>query len=373
MYDTAGPVAPMKVTGYRLAMLRVPLRLPFKTALRQVEQVEDVVVLLESECGRVGYGSAPATLAITGQDHVSILASLQTKLLPWLQQQEFGDLDSLLSLLKLAPSDNVNARSALEIAVFDLAAQAEGVPLVTYLGGGPMQLETGITISVGDPETMVAGAYRAVERGFHSLKLKVGGCPEQDVARVMQVAGALGSKARLYLDANQAWSSDQAVEVMTALSAQGISVDLLEQPVPAADVAGLAKVRRAMDTPVMADESVFDVRDATRLIDLDAADILNIKLVKSGGISGALSIADTAADARVSCMMGCMLESSIGVSAAAHVAAARASVIERVDLDAPMLCRQDPVVAGTLFDGPRVQLNASPGLGIQSVQGLEFL
>ncbi|MEP5569649.1 MAG: dipeptide epimerase [Halioglobus sp.] len=363
----------MKVTGYRLAMLRVPLRTPFKTALRQVEQVEDVVLLLESECGKIGYGSAPATMAITGRDHLSILESLKNSLLPWVKQQEFGDLNSLLSLLALAPSYNVNARSALEIAVFDLAAQIENVPLVAYLGGGSMQLSTGITISVGDPKTMVASARSAVERGFTSLKLKVGGNPEEDIARVTQVADVVGSTARLYLDANQAWSSDQAIAVIGALNAQGLSVDLLEQPVAASDLAGLMKVRLALDTPVMADESVFDAHDAARLIELGAADILNIKLVKSAGISDALAIADIAADAQVSCMMGCMLESSIGVSAAAHVAAARSSAIARVDLDAPMLCRQNPVVGGTLFDGPRVQLNASPGLGINSVQGLEFL
>lgn len=363
----------MRVTAHRLAMLRVPLLSPFRTALRQVDQVEDVVVLLESDGGKLGYGSAPATRAITGQDHSSIIASLENELLPWIQGQEFGDLDSLLSLFSLAPSDNVNARSALEIASFDLAAQAQEVPLVTFLGGGPSRLETGITISVDQPEAMVARALDALERGFHALKLKVGSSPEQDIARVAQIADAVAGKAVLYLDANQAWTGDQALEVINALSARGICVDLLEQPVPASDIAGLAKVRLALDTPVMADESVFDARDAASLIEAGAADILNIKLVKSAGIGGALRIADTAANAGASCMMGCMLESAIGVSAAAHVAAARSSVIKRVDLDAPMLCRQNPIAGGTLFDGPRVELNASPGLGIQSVQGLKFL
>ncbi len=363
----------MKVAVCRLAMLRVPLRSPFKTALRQVEEVEDVVVVLESECGKVGYGSAPATMAITGEDHHSIINTLLNELLPWLQRQEFDDLGSVLALVGQLPADNVNARSALEIAVFDLAAQAAGLPLSDFLGGGPSLLETGITISVGQPAVMVGAAQGALERGFTSLKLKVGGPTDQDVERVAQVAAAVAGRAGIYLDANQAWTSAQAVQVVNALNKRGITMEVLEQPVPAADIAGLAQLCMALDTPVMADESVFDDDDAVRVIAAAAADIINIKLVKSAGISGALRIADIAADAGISCMMGCMLESAIGVGAAAHVAAARSAVIKRVDLDAPMLCRHNPIVGGTLFDGPKVALNTTPGLGISALRGLEFL
>ncbi|MEH6587458.1 MAG: dipeptide epimerase [Halioglobus sp.] len=363
----------MRISAYRLAMLRVPLREPFRTSLRQVYEVADVVLLLESDCGRVGYGSAPATMAITGQDHRSIIAALQSELLPWILGQSFDGLGSLLALLEQRVTDNVNANSAVEVALFDLAAQAAGVPLSEFLGGGVSQLETGITISVAEPEAMAASALAAVQRGFTSLKLKVGDTPDKDIQRVQRVAAAIGGQAKIYLDANQAWTSAQAIAVINGLSASGIAVDLLEQPVPAADLTGLALVRAAVNVPVMADESVFSSRDALALIHAEAADILNIKLVKSGGISGALAIVDTAAEAGINCMMGCMLESSIGVSAAAHVAAARSAVINRVDLDAPMLCRENPISGGTLFAGARVELNQTPGLGITSVQGLEFL
>ena len=363
----------MRISAYRLAMLRLPLREPFRTSLRQVNEVADVVLLLESDCGRVGYGSAPATMAITGQDHRSITAALESELLPWLLSQSFDGLDSLLALLEQLVTDNVNARSAMEVALFDLAAQAAGVPLFGFLGGGIWQLETGITISVAEPEAMAASALEAVQRGFTSLKLKVGDTADKDIQRVQRVAAAIGEQAEIYLDANQAWTSAQAVTIINALTASGIAMDLVEQPVPAADLTGLARVRAAVDVPVMADESVFSPGDALGLVHAGAADILNIKLVKSGGISSALAIVDIAAQAGVNCMMGCMLESPIGVSAAAHVAAARSAVINRVDLDAPMLCRENPISGGTVFAGARVKLNRTPGLGITSVQGLEFL
>ena len=176
----------MRVSAYRLAILRVPLHEPFRTALRQVNQVEDVVLVLESSCGRMGYGSAPATQAITGEDHDSIIASLENTLLPWAMHQEFEGLTGLRDKLAALVSDNVNARCALEVALFDLAAQVAREPLYAFLGGGPQHLHTGITVSVGEPSAMAEGAQRALARGFRSLKLKVGGAVADDVARADQ-------------------------------------------------------------------------------------------------------------------------------------------------------------------------------------------
>jgi L-Ala-D/L-Glu epimerase / N-acetyl-D-glutamate racemase len=363
----------MRVSTYRLAILRVPLHEPFRTALRQVNQVEDVVLVLESSCGRMGYGSAPATQAITGEDHGSIIASLENTLLPWAMRQEFEGLTGLRDKLAALVSDNVNARCALEVALFDLAAQVAGEPLYAFLGGSPQHLHTGITVSVGEPSAMAEGAQRALARGFRSLKLKVGGAVADDVARVARVAAAIGADGRIYLDANQAWSAREAIEAITTIEGLGIACELVEQPVPAEDIEGLSQVRAAVNTPVMADESVFNCADARQIIDRAAADILNIKLVKSGGIEGALQIVDVAAEAGIKCMMGCMLESAVGVSAAAHLAAACASTITRVDLDAPVLCRENPLSGGAVFDGPGVALNQTPGLGIEGIRGLEYL
>lgn len=360
----------MKISGYRLAMLRAPLREVFTTALRRVDQVEDVVLLLESDCGRVGYGSAPATEAITGADHASIVKALKNELLP---QVVGRHCDSLAAMVADLSGGNNNARSALETALFDLAAQDAGLPLCRFLGGEPVTLGTSLTLSVNTPDDMAASARVALARGFTRLKVKIGGEPAEDVARVKQVVAAVDGKASIYLDANQAWTQEQAVQVMGLLQRSGVTAELLEQPLPAADKAGLAHLRQRLTTPIMADESVFSAADAAALVELGAADILNIKLVKSGGITGALAIADVAAGARIPCMMGCMLESAVGVSAAAHLAAARPATITRVDLDAPLLASHNPVRGGCVFNGPRVEINQAPGLGIRGINGLEYL
>ncbi|RLQ23302.1 dipeptide epimerase [Seongchinamella sediminis] len=360
----------MRVTGYRLAMLRVPLREVFTTALRRVDQVEDLVLVLETDCGRTGYGSAPATRAITGEDHASIIAALEHDLLPPVVG---AGVDALPALLASLPGGNSNARAALEVALFDLAAQDRGLPLCQLLGGAPGTLHTSLTISVNAPAAMAASARAALERGFTCLKLKLGGEPAEDLQRVRHVAVAVAGAASLYLDANQACNLEQACWLLAQLAGEGIAVELLEQPLPAGDLDGMARLRQRVKTPVMADESVFDPEDAARVIAAGAADILNIKLVKSGGVSGALAIADQAAAAGLSCMMGCMLESAIGVAAAAHVAAARPEVITRVDLDAPLLARGDPVRGGTRFSAAAISLNRTPGLGIAAIDGLDYL
>ena len=361
----------MKVTGLRLGRVRVPLRTPFKTALRTVEAIDDVVVMIDTDTGHVGWGEAPPTAAITGETHESIVAAIRGHIAPRLEGVEVADLPHLAALVAQSVERNGSAKAAVEIALYDLHAQLRGVPLYRLLGGGVPRLTTDITISVDSVDKMVEDALDAVERGFTALKVKVGKNIDTDLARVRAVHAAVRGRATLRLDANQGWTADEAVRALAALEAAGVDLDLIEQPVAASDLDGLAYVTRHASTPVLADESVFDLAQAAEVIRRRAADIVNIKLMKTGGITGALAIADLCAAHGVECMMGCMLETSISVAAAAHVAVARSSVITRVDLDGPQLGRFDPVEGGATFAGPDIVLSESPGLGIGAVRGLE--
>lgn len=362
----------MRINNFSLAMLRIPLVTPFRTSLRTVDRVEDVVVMLGTECGAVGYGSAPATAAITGDTHEMIIKALRDDLAPMVAGKEIAGFSELLPLVQGASSCG-SARAALEIALYDLFAQYQGAPLYKILGGGPGRLQTGITISVDSADKMLADASLAIAQGFELLKIKVGGEPDEDIERVSGIFRALGQQVRLYLDANQGWTAEQAIRVITALEQRGVILELVEQPVTAADLDGLCRVSASVRTQVMADESVFSPADAQELIRRDAADIFNIKLMKAGGITAALEIADLAGRHGVPCMMGCMLESPIATAAAAHVAAARSGVITRVDLDAPVLCDSNPILGGTQFSGASITLNQQPGLGIEGIEGLELL
>lgn len=363
----------MKIIAIRFGMLRVPLQTPFKTALRTVDQVEDVVVMVDTDTGHVGYGSAPATAVITGDTHGSIVHAVQHCIAPRLVGENIANLNRITGLIQGAMEKNTSAKAAMEIAVHDLWGQLHGAPLYQLLGGGDPVLTTDITISVDSIDKMVADALDALERGFTALKIKVGKDIRVDIERVKAIHDAVDGRALLRLDANQGWTPKQAVHALQVLEDAGVALELVEQPVKAHDLEGLRYVTERVHTPVMADESVFGPKDVVELIRMRAADIVNIKLMKAGGISNAVKIADLCGLYGVDCMIGCMLESSIGVAAAVHVAVAKSDVISKVDLDGPSLCRFDPVAGGVLFNASDIRITDAPGLGIRAIDGLVAL
>ncbi|KIP86370.1 L-alanine-DL-glutamate epimerase [Stenotrophomonas maltophilia] len=363
----------MKITDIELGMLRVPLKTPFKTALRTVDTVEDVVVMVRTDTGHIGYGEAAATAVITGDTHGSIIEAIRHFIKPRLVGQDVANLNRLCGLVQSSMERNSSAKAAVEIALYDLWAQLHGAPLYQMLGGGDPVITTDITISVDYIDKMVADSLSALDRGFESLKIKVGKDIGLDIERVKAIHAAVEGRALLRLDANQGWTAKQAVHAMRALEEAGVVLELLEQPVKAADIAGLKYVTDRVNTPVMADESVFNPSQVIDLIQQRAADIVNIKLMKTGGLSNAIRIADIAAIHGVPCMIGCMIESSISVAAAVHLAVAKSDVITKVDLDGPSLGQFDPVSGGVTFNESEISISDAPGLGITEVRGLEML
>jgi len=360
----------MKIREIGFGMLRVPLKTPFKTALRSVEQVEDVVVMVRTDTGHVGYGSAPATAVITGDTHGSIVDAIRHYIAPRLIGQDIANLNWITHLVQSAMEKNSSAKAAVEIAVHDLWGQLYGAPLYKLLGGGDPVITTDITISVDYIDKMVADSLDAVERGFESLKIKVGKDIGVDIERTKAIHAAVEGRALLRLDANQGWTAKQAVYALQTLEDAGVKLELVEQPVKAHDLEGLRYVTERVHTPVMADESVFGPMEVIELIRMRAADIVNIKLMKTGGISNAVRIADIAGLHGIDCMIGCMLESSIGVAAAVHLAVAKSNVITKVDLDGPSLCQYDPVAGGVIFNESEITVTDAPGLGIRDIRGL---
>jgi o-succinylbenzoate synthase len=363
----------MKITEIKFAMLRVPLKTPFKTALRTVEQVEDIIVSIHTDTGHVGYGEAPATAVITGDTHGSIVEAIRKFIAPRLIGQDIANLNRITQLIQSALEKNSSAKAAVEIAVYDLFGQLYGAPLYKLLGGGDPVVTTDITISVDYIDKMVADSVAAVERGFESLKIKVGKDIGVDLERIKAIYAAVEDRALLRLDANQGWTAKQAVFALQTLEDAGVRLELVEQPVKAQDLEGLKYVTERVHTPIMADESVFGPTQVIELIRMRAADIINIKLMKTGGISNAIYIADIAGTYGVECMIGCMLETSISVAAAVHLAVAKSNVIKKVDLDGPSLCAFNPVDGGVVFNESEISIPDSPGLGIKHIRGLEPL
>ncbi len=356
----------MKIAKIETAEVNIPLVTPFKTALRTVDSVNDIVVRITVDDGQRGYGEAPPTAVITGETKGSIRCAIEEFIAPPLIGMEIENLDGIMRVLHKSMVKNTSAKAAVDMAVYDLFAKSCGKPLYQVLGGCKGEIETDLTISINETEEMVKDSLLAIQQGFKILKIKVGKEGQKDVERIKAVRHAVGPDVKLRIDANQGWSAKDAVRIIRKLEDMGIDMDLVEQPVSAHDFEGMKFVTSQVQTPILADESVFSAMDAIHIIKERAADLINIKLMKTGGIYEALKVCAIAECYEVECMIGCMLESKIAVSAAAHLAAAK-GVITRADLDGPSLCSEDPYSGGPAFMGSRILLNAKPGLGIFKV------
>lgn len=357
----------MKITNVRLGRISVPLRTPFKTALRSVSSVEDVIVEIHTDCGAVGYGEAPPTGAITGDTTGAIIGAIQDHIAKTILGRDVEELEPLLQAVQASIVGNSSAKAAVDMALWDLYGQLYQIPVYKLLGASRKEIVTDITISVNDPEIMVRDALIAVQRGYGCLKMKVGVNPALDVARLSAVRNAVGKDVVIRIDANQAWQPKEAVKLLNRMQEQGLDIELVEQPVKAHDYEGLKYVTERSYVPVLADEAVFSPEDAMTIMKMGAADLINIKLMKCGGIYNALKIASAAEVFGVECMIGCMLEAKISVNAAVHLACAK-NIITKVDLDGPVLCREDPIWGGAVFDERRITVSDAPGLGIQGIE-----
>lgn len=356
----------MLIQDIQIGRIALPLRHPFKTALRTVNAVEDVVVRVIADDGQIGYGEAPPTAVITGDTLGSIETAIRDFIRPALLGMEIENLDGIMHKLHGCIVKNTSAKAAVDMAVYDLFGKRFGAPLYQLLGGARKRFETDLTISVNPIEEMVRDSLEAVARGYHTLKIKVGKEGLRDIERIAAIREAVGPEIRIRVDANQGWSAKQSIAIITAMEDKGLDIELVEQPVPAHDLDGLAAVTHAVQTPILADEAVFSPADAAEIIRRGAADLLNIKLMKTGGIWQALKICDLAGIYGVSCMIGCMLESRLSVAAAAHLAAGR-SIITRADLDGPSLCAEDPFTGGPVFDEAMIEMSADAGIGVTNI------
>lgn len=362
----------MKITKIRIGEISVPLRTPFKTALRTVDSVEDIIVEIHTDTGNVGFGEAPPTGAVTGHTRGAIIGALKEHITKSIVGLDIGNFEEIMLRLNRCIIGNTSAKAAVDIALYDLYGQLYQAPLYQLLGGYRKEIITDITISVNSPEEMAGDSIHAVKRGFETLKIKVGKDARTDLERMKAIRNAVGYDVKLRIDANQGWKPKEAVQALLKMEDAGLDIEFVEQPVEAHDIEGMKFVTDHVSIPVLADESVFSPQDALTILQRRAADLINIKLMKTGGLYNALKICSIAETYGVECMIGCMLEAKVSVNAAVHLAAAK-RIITKIDLDGPVLCREDPVEGGAAFDEYRITPGDAPGLGIRGVNGIRYL
>jgi L-alanine-DL-glutamate epimerase-like enolase superfamily enzyme len=310
----------------------------------------------------VGFVEASPFAPVTGcdvTDTLNFLSAMNARL----AGVEALALERVHRLMDECGRGNAPAKAAIDIALHDIWGKHAGMPLYRLLGGGANTLESDMTIGIDEPPVMARYARRYVEEGFTILKVKVGLDPASDLEAVRLIREEVGPGIRLRIDANQGWTTKQALATLRAMERYGI--DEVEQPLKADDLEGLRFVRERASQDVMLDETVHTPRDAWRALGAGAADIINIKLMKSGGLYPACQINAVARAAGIPCMVGCMSEGRVGIAAGAALVAALDN-IRYADLDSYRMFEElDGVVGGFEQTGGTIRLTEEPGLGVE--------
>jgi o-succinylbenzoate synthase len=350
----------MKITTQ---LVSAPLHTPFVTALRTATHAESLLVSITDD-SFTGWGEAPQVWKVTGESLAGAQACVEGPIATALNGLGPDDLTEALRRVQGAAQANFGAKAAVDVALHDLAARRLGLSLHGFLGSTVASVRTDVTLSAGDPESLVAAGLARIADGFDVLKVKVGtGGGTADFERVRRIREAIGPDPRLRLDANQGWSRRDAVTAIRAMEDAGCDIELVEQPVPAPDLEGMAWISDRVSTPILADESVYGVRDLVAVIRHGAADLVNVKLAKCGGLGPARTLLELAREHGLGSIVGTMMESHVGVGAAAALVAAYPTTAVN-DLDAAWWLKESPVAGGIRYEGSLIHLPTTPGLGV---------
>ena len=355
----------MRITSIVASPWTLPLRAPFKIAARTATEARNVLVTIATESGMTGVGAAAPVFYVTGETEETVMRDVLTAA-TLLVDLDAADLTAVMKAVSDALPNSPSARAAIEMALYDIWGKGRRESNWRHFGARLDRLTTDLTIPIVTPAEASALVKDAAAEGFTHFKIKVGDSDghEADLARIRAIVEA-APMAGLRVDANQAFTPDNCVDFVADLIKITPNVELIEQPVEKSDIAGLKYVRDRVSIPIFADEAAQTPESVRKLIDAQAVDGINIKLMKSG-LQGALEIIDMCRTAKLKLMIGCMLESRLGLTAALYIAAGTAA-IDYIDLDSHRLISPDPgryggfTGRGTAYDRRFVQTRMGRG------------
>jgi L-alanine-DL-glutamate epimerase-like enolase superfamily enzyme len=353
------------ITGIDVWAVRLPLVEPFTISYGTFPDVPTIIVRLKTGNGLTGWGEATPDPGVTGETYHGVFATLRHDLLPLLIGFDARNREVALLRIERSIEQAPAARAAIDIALHDLLGKASGLPVWALLGGqSKPHLEISRVVSMKSPDEMAADARRHVADGFTTIKVKVGdgAQPLRDAERIAAVRAAIGPEPGLKVDVNQGWRTPGAA--IAAIRASLPSApDYFEQPVALWDIEGLAEVRRQTGAIIMADEACHGPREMLRIVRERAADLVNIKLMKTGGLFRAMQLNAIAETAGIRAQVGTMVESSIASAAGLHLAMALENV-RTVEMGGPLMLADDLGDLRAAYDRNRITLPAGAGLGI---------
>jgi len=323
------------------------LTTPFRIA-RGVEYTSPNVIVEVKYNEYTGYGEA-APSAYYGESIETVLACI-AMFAGNLGDDPFAIVDIMQRLDKIIRL-NPSAKAAVEMALYDIVGKVLNVPVYKLLGLNPARTpHTSFTIGIDTPMEMAKRAILAEEH-YSILKIKVGTKHDLEIIEAIRNV----TNVVLRVDANAGWTVKEAIKNIHAMIPYNI--EFVEQPISAHDLTGLKLIRENVPLPIIADESCVTVEDIPRIA--ECVDGINIKLVKCGGLHHALKMIHVARAHNLRIMLGCMIESSLGITAAAHLT----PLVDYADLDGNLLIDNDPFIGVTVEHG-KLGLPDGPGLGV---------
>ncbi len=353
------PSADIRITALRIFRYDIPLRAVFEIATMKISDARNVLIKIETDAGIVGWGEGAPFHALVGETQ-DICFAAGKAFRDKLTGKNPLEIDELTGFMDAFLPHNTTLKSAIDMALFDIAAQVAGMPLYAFLGGSKGPIETDMTIGLCDPAVAADRALKIKEMGFNKIKVKLGLNDAEDFRRMKLIREAVGDAVCIRIDANQGWDRIAALRNLEALAA--FNIEFCEQPCRVEDIDATRYVSATSKIPVMADESLFSPYEALALIRNNVVPYFNIKLSKSGGIHNALKIAHVAEAGAIPCMIGCMSETRLGITAAAHFGLS-SSIIRFYDLDSHLEHAIDPVEGGISMQGGLIELPDAPGIG----------
>jgi muconate cycloisomerase len=362
----------LAIVSIRTTIVDVPTVRRHELSSLSVTAQSYVIVELRLANGVEGIGEA-ATLGgprWSEESVESIKATIDAYLVPTLIGTPADRFQAARIRMDQAAKRNNAAKAAIESALFDAVGKTLGVPAVQLLGGAVREsIPVLWTLASGDPAQEIEEAEKKLSARLHdTFKVKIGArSPEADVMRLRRLADALAGRASLIVDANQAWDETTAMRWLPVLAELGVR--LVEQPLPAWNLAGMARLRARSTVPLMADECVFSAHEMLDVARAGAADVVSLKLVKHGGLLATRDVAAVAEAAGIGLYGGCLLESSIGAAAHLQVFAGLRELAWGCEHFGPQILVDDLVEKPLRFTDFRIHLPAGPGLGVTLDRG----
>jgi L-Ala-D/L-Glu epimerase len=338
---------------------------PYTIAFKTVDEVLNAFVEVTLDDGTTGLGAGNPSEYVTGEYLDSAMEVLQEKNLQYLVGRDISELNQMLFETTQKFPKNPAATAAIDIALYDAFTKSLNVPLVKYLGQKIKTLPTSNTIGIKNVEETLKEAEEYGQRGFKVLKVKLGIDLAEDIERVVKLREKFGKKFVIRIDANQGYDTAKTIEFYN--KTKHLDVELIEQPLPAKNVAELKQLPEEIRKIVAADESLLSPKDALELVKPPrAVGIFNIKLMKCGGIAQGLKIADIGFHEGIELFWGCNDESIVSITAALHLAFSCANT-KYIDLDGSLDLGKDIVKGGFILKDGMMSCSDRPGLGVERI------